>query len=559
MTEDTPSLARSRVTRTSRPLGISVALVALLTLLALAHRTQRAGALATSAPAAQAQDAEPFFHLKYPRRRADRVLRPPSTTASPEIVVHVLDAKTREPLRNASLHSSPDFDSGLGCSETLEHGAVFVRSTPGDVRAARVGFARPVTKGRSPLRISRSEDRIAWVTAAGYGWAHFFPDQLTRNRLVVLLEPAVDVDLVPQGNFPDAQTWVTVKLFDEAGDPREEQLAGGTVDGRIRFRGVPPGSATVIVNDGRPERTVSYHGIARIDLRPGPLSIQPVPLKASAAELRLRLLVDESGGFTPGVKSIRYGQSAGTGSTSFSVEVRKTGSVGNFAVYEPVRAPALQPGLVDVTVLPQGLTFQREVLAAAPLEWELEVPPAPRCNVQVWDVVHDRPYTGPLWIIHGAASAGEPRRRLGDHQRLSLGASGMVDCELPLSEFAFWTEPEALIVSRDKLAWQEDEDRPRSVVIDVRPLSRLSFRTRDMWGRARDRYRLEDQDGNRVEPVSVGPPFYYFGTGPDDVFISVDAEGPHWLIRNDRPAADPTQRVLLELQRGLEVRAPIGG
>lgn len=556
MTENT---SPPETPRAAKALSALAALAALAALLASTHRTHRAGALATSAPAAQAQDAEPFFHLKYPRRRAGRVLRRPLTTASPEIVVHVLDAKTREPLRNASLHSSPDFDSDLGCSETLELGAVFVRSTPGDVQAARVGFARPVTEGRSPLRIARSEDRIAWVTAAGYGWAHFLPDQLTRNRLVVLLEPAVDVDLVPQGNFQGAQTWVTVKLFDEAGDPRDENVAGGTVDGRIRFRGLPPGSATVIVNDGRPDRTVSYHGIARIDLRPGPLSIQPVPLKASAAELRLRLLVDESGGFTPGVKSIRYGQSAGAGSESFSVEVRKTGSVGTFAVYEPVRAPALQPGLVYVTVLPQGLTFRREVLAAAPLEWELEVPPAPRCNVQVWDVVHDRPYTGPLWILRGAAAADQPRRHIGARRRLSLGADGVIDCELPLADFTFWTEPEALIVSRDKLAWQEDEDRPRSVVIDVRPLSRLSFRTRDRWGRVRDRYRLEDHDGNRVEPVSVGPPFYYFGTGPDDVFISVDAEGPHWLIRNDRPAADPTQRVLIELQRGEEVRAPIGG
>lgn len=129
------------------------------------------------------------------RRSQGRIMRDFMTAPSDEIVVHVLDAATREPLSNASIHTSPGSIFHVKGSETLEGGAVFVRSSPEDVRAAQVGFAPLELRGASPLRLSRREGRIAWVTAAGYGWAHFFPDDRTCDALTVLLEPAVERDV----------------------------------------------------------------------------------------------------------------------------------------------------------------------------------------------------------------------------------------------------------------------------------------------------------------------------------------------------------------------------
>jgi len=469
--------------------------------------------------------------------------------------IHVVDAATGEPIEDARIYTAESTAADHAPNQAVEGDRLVVRSSRDHLRAATVGSTPPKRMGHSPLRFDRRAGQVAYIGAPGYGWANFFPSAEVPETVIVMLERVARLELRADGLPRDARATVTL---DDAESHRllANRWETGSWAKGLEFDGLPPGEVLVSVSASSLEAGLRYRGSARVRLAPGETVEQSINLRRTATRLKLRLRMPESADERQRVTKVRYG----TPNSTSIVNVRRTGAEDGFAIFEPTEVMMVEAGSLIVTVLPHGLSFQREVDALDPLEWDIELPLGGACSVQVWDVLNDRPYDGPVSLQRLPSAADEreanalfggPRRPMISYcDALLRDADGITECLLPNSRFRFLTEPEALIVSTSKIEWNEHDDRPAFVLLEVRPLARLTFSVGEWFDPGSQRFHLEDATGERVDPAAFGAPLYFCGMGPDQAFVSLDTDGRHWLVREDRPETDPTHRVQVDLTRG---------
>jgi hypothetical protein len=371
----------------------------------------------------------------------------------------------------------------------------------------------------------------------------------------VLLERSAALRLSIDGLPRDARASVDL-IHAESHRPLANHWETGSWADALEFDGLPPGEVLVSVSASSTEAGLRYRGSTRVTLAPGETVEQTIDLRRTEVRLNLTLRVPQSADERQRITSVRYASSNTNGHT----EVRATGTLDDHVIYEAVDALMVAAGPLTLTVLPHGVRFQRDIDTLDPLEWEVDLPLGDACSVQVWDVLNDRPYRGPVCIqrLPSAAAEREANALFGGPRRPGVAgcdallgdADGITECLLPNGRFRFFTEPEALILSSSKIEWDEHDDRPAFALIEVRPLARLTFSVGEWFDPDSRRFHLEDATGERVEPTAFGAPLYFCGMGPDQAFVSLDSDGRHWLVREDRPETDPTHRVQVDLTRG---------
>ena len=160
---------------------------------------------------------------------------------SPTISVHVLDARTREPVDDARMHVLRTIAFPEPQDVTREGDRLLVGPSPSKQPHHRILALDVDDSGPSPLTLRRQAKSNVWVTAEGYGWANWHVARGCPEIVTVLLEPANRVDVIASGVPAGAPVSIHLRVYGAHSDEPIHDARARTTTGHAEFRSIPPG------------------------------------------------------------------------------------------------------------------------------------------------------------------------------------------------------------------------------------------------------------------------------------------------------------------------------
>lgn len=175
--------------------------------------------------------------VDYAARALAAAPRPPQR----EIELHVLDAHTRAPLGGVAVRLLTL--AALRATEDLSaaDGLWTVGPSPDVAPGPHVPELPVIARGATPLRCAVQSAAMMWITADGYGWANVYLENNWPDRITVLLEATVTLDVIVSARGEYTHAMVDLDLYANGAERGALRIRRRVEDGVARFTGLAAG------------------------------------------------------------------------------------------------------------------------------------------------------------------------------------------------------------------------------------------------------------------------------------------------------------------------------